>query len=309
MNAVGNVTFPWAVNGYTTFNGGGVYGSTQAGGSNFSSIEGSYQSTGAGAGVFGNYTGAGTGAVNPTGVIGDSDPTTSGNGRIGVRGSYDGAAHFGMGVIGIGFGGGIPGGNFDFGVVGWRANNANYSGYFNGNHVIANGTKTASVGTSIGNQLLYVNESPEVWFEDFGTATLVNGEVTVNLDPLFLETVFIDDKHPMHVFVQVQGECNDIYVIPGSTSFYVKEKDGGKSNVKFSYRLVAKRLHYQDHRFGNDPVWGAGDTRKYNQYATPQPLDFYENVEFQKQQKLNWTPPPMPPGFNFPEAPIMKPKK
>ncbi len=248
MGAVGNASFPWAVNGYTDQAGSGIYGSVTAGSSAYSAIEGAYVGTGAGAGVFGNYTGTAAGTTTPTGLNGYSNPSVNGNVRIGVRGSY-GTTQFGIGVIGIGFGGGIPTGNNDIAVVGWRANNQNYSGYFNGNHVIANGTKSASVGTSQGNQLLYVTESPEVWFEDIGNATLVNGKATVEIDPLFLETILVDDEHPMEVFIQVQGECNDVYVIPGTTSFQVIEKQGGVSNVKFSYRVMAKRLHFADHRF------------------------------------------------------------
>jgi hypothetical protein len=319
MNGVANNTFPWAVNGYTSFNGGGVYGSVQAGTTNFSAIEGAYvgtgngsgvygnyQSTGLGAGVTGSYIGSATGNTTPTGVVGYSDPSLTGNARIGVMGDYDDVVHFGIGVIGLSLGGAIPAGNLDIGVVGWRTNNANYSGYFNGNHVIANGTKSASVGTSKGNQLLYVTESPEVWFEDIGTGELVNGKATINLDPLFLETVQIDEAHPMQVFIQVQGECNDVYVVPGTTSFDVVEKNGGSSNVKFSYRIMAKRLHFADHRFGSDPVWGPGDTRKYNSDATPRPIDYYEGIRLDEQEKANPVTPNYPPTIKFAEAPAMQ---
>jgi len=216
-------------------------------------------------------------------------------------GQYSGSGTaFGIGVHGIGFGGGIITGNNDVAVVGWRANNANYSGYFNGNHVIANGTKSASVPTSKGNQLLYCMESPEVWFEDFGTAQLQNGEAEVKLDEMYLETVLIDDEHPMHVFVQVQGECNDVYVIPNKTGFTVKEKQGGRSNVKFSYRLVAKRLHFPDHRFGNDPVWGEGDTRQYSERAPKRAVDYNEQVKQDLEAKRNWKPTPSP-AVTYPE--------
>ncbi len=246
-------------------------------------------------GVTGQYTGSGTGVK--IGVKGYSGGT--GNQNIGVYGTYNGVSYWGLGLVGIAAGGGIPTGNNDIAVVGWRANNSNYSGYFNGNHVIVNGTKSASVGTSKGNQLLYVTETPGVWFEDIGSAQLVNGKAVVNLDPLFLETVFIDSDHPMQVFVQEQGECNDLYVIPGTTSFEVIEKQGGISNIRFSYRIMAKRLHFQDHRFGCDPVWGSGDTRKYSQYATPPPVDYDANVKFQEEQKRNWKPTPMPDGFSY----------
>ncbi|MBX7243223.1 MAG: hypothetical protein K1X92_15870 [Bacteroidia bacterium] len=226
---------------------------------------------------------------------------------MGVLGNYNGAA-FGIGAYGIGFGGGIIAGNFDIGVVGWRANNSNYSGYFNGNHVIANGTKTASVPTSKGNQLLYVMESPEVWFEDFGTANLVNGVAKVKLDEMFLETVLIDEEHPIHVFVQVNGECEDVYVVKGMDGFTVKEKNNGKSNVEFSYRIVAKRLHFPDHRFGNDPVWGPGDTHKYSQRAPKRPIDYDEMVKQDMEAKKNWKPTPMPEGFQYLNTPDYKPE-
>lgn len=57
MNAVGNVTFPWAINGYVPAgaNGGGVYGAVQAGNTTvFGAIQGEYSGTSAsGAGVRG----------------------------------------------------------------------------------------------------------------------------------------------------------------------------------------------------------------------------------------------------------------
>jgi hypothetical protein len=106
----------------------------------------------------------------------------------------------------------------------------------------------------------------------------------------------------MHVFVQVQGDCEDVYVIPGKTGFTVKEKNGGASNVRFSYRLVAKRLHFPDHRFGNDPVWGPGDTRQYSERAAKRPLDYNEMVKQDEEAKKNWKPTPSP-AINYPDAP------
>ena len=246
-------------------------------------------------GLFGAYNGT---TALCFGVQGYNGRAT-GNQNIGVVGMYNGASAFGIGVYGIGAGGGYIVGNNDVAVVGWRANNANYSGYFNGNHAIANGTKSASVPTTRGNQLLYCMESPEVWFEDFGTATLVNGQIHVELDDLFRQTTVIDDAHPMHVFVQAQGECNDLYVVPGTSGFTVKEKNGGQSNVRFSYRVVAKRVHFQDHRFGNDPVWGPGDTREFSQYAEPPALDYHERVAQVERHKREWKPTPMPAGFVY----------
>ncbi len=313
FNGVATATLPFAVNGYTAQNGSGIWGETLAAGtSGFSSIQGVYGGTGVGSGVFGNYAGtnisntrAGVqGIINSTStatggaaVLGNNQ-ANSGNQHMGVLGLYNGAA-FGIGVYGIGFGGGLITGNNDIAVVGWRANNVNYSGYFNGNHVIANGTKSASVGTSKGNQLLYVTETPEVWFEDIGGGQLQNGSVHISLDDMYLETIFVDETHPMRIFLQEEGESNGLIVIKDADNkgFTVKEKNGGTSNISFSYRIMAKRLHFQDHRFGNDPVWGAGDTRKYNQYAPPPPVDYETNKRFQEEQKKNYKPTPMPEGF------------
>lgn len=307
----GTATNTFGINGYTALDGSGTWGEVLVGSAtNYSAVQGVYGGSGVGSGAFGNYAGTNASALRAgvagvltapaaagagVGVYG-ANQITSGNQRMGVYGTYNGLA-YGLAVVGIGFGGGIPAGNNDIAVVGWRANNQNYSGYFNGNHVIANGTKSASVGTSKGNQLLYCTETPEVWFEDIGSGQLVNGEVTITLDPIYIETIVVDEKHPMHVFIQMEGESNEVYVIPGTTSFTVKERDHGTSNAKFSYRIMAKRLNFQDHRFGNDPLWGPGDTRQYSQYATPPPVDYNENVKFQEEQKKNYKPTPMPQGF------------
>ena len=313
MAGVATATLTFAVNGYSSQNGSGTWGEVMAASTTaFSAVQGVYGGTGAGAGVLGNYNGTNTSntrsgvngvcstpaaAAGGAGTVG-YNAIASGAQRMGVLGYYNGTS-FGLGVVGIGFGGGIMAGNNDVAVVGWRQNNANYSGYFNGNHVIANGTKSASVPTTKGNQLLYVTEAPEVWFEDLGGGKLVNGEVTIHLDPLFLETVVIDADHPMRVFVQMEGESQEVYVTKGTTSFVVKERNGGNSNAEFSYRIMAKRVHFQDHRFGNDPVWGPGDTRQYSQYATPPAIDYNENVKLQEAQRANWKQTPMPEGFIY----------
>ena len=85
------------------------------------------------------------------------------------------------------------------------------------------GTKTAIVPTSQGQRELYSQESPEVWFEDFGEGQLTGGLAHIELDPLFLETVTIDDKHPMKVFIQLNDDCNGVYVQRQATGFTVTE--------------------------------------------------------------------------------------
>ncbi len=114
---------------------------------------------------------------------------------------------------------------------------------------MATGTKNAVVDTtSYGKRFTYAQESSEVWFEDFGSGQLVAGETTVELDPVFLETVTIDDTHPIKVFVTLTDDCSGVYVSKDATSFTVHELGGGTSNATFDWRAVAKRKGFEDMR-------------------------------------------------------------
>jgi len=84
--------------------------------------------------------------------------------------------------------------------------------------------------------------APESLFQDYGTGTLVNGRATITIDPLLSEHILVDKKHPLKVFVQLEGDCNGVYVTNKSaTGFEVVELANGTSNVAFSYSIVASR--------------------------------------------------------------------
>jgi hypothetical protein len=140
-----------------------------------------------------------------------------------------------------------PSGTIGYLYVRNNAGSAVWSVRENGNTWSA-GTKAALVDTEeYGERMLYAMESPEVWFEDFGTAQLVNGQVTVTIEPLFLQT--INAEVPYHVFVTPLGDCNGLYVTnKTATSFEVRELGGGTANIGFDYRIVAKRLGFEDLR-------------------------------------------------------------
>ncbi len=194
--------------------------------------------------------------------------SSGGNNEIGVLGDY---GLWGAGVFGKG-----PNGNFsdmvsliDHGVFGTVGNtlagtgvygkNTNltvgsaYGMYCNGNFAVT-GAKSASVPTTQGNQLVYCTESPELWFEDLGFGTLASGSVHIRLDDMFQETVYIDNTHKIHVFVQEEGDSNGLFVTMDADNkgFTVKEKQNGRSNNSFSYRVLAKRRFFQNQRFGVD---------------------------------------------------------
>ncbi|MBC8232927.1 hypothetical protein H8E77_25575 [bacterium] len=135
------------------------------------------------------------------------------------------------------------------GVMGYCHSPSGYAVYSDGNFAVAPGyTKSAIVQTSQGNAKMYSQESPENWFEDFGEGQLVNGRAHIELDPLFLETVTINSQHPMKVFVQLNDDCNGVFVTRGNTGFDVIELQKGQSNAHFTYRVVAKRKGFEDKR-------------------------------------------------------------
>jgi len=120
---------------------------------------------------------------------------------------------------------------------------------WNGNFKVWSGTKNAVVETeNYGMRLMHAMESTEVWFEDFGSGQLENGVTTIHLDPIFLETVTIDEDHTMKVFVSLTADCNGVYVLKGLHSFQVIELNGGMSNAAFDYKIIAKRKGYEDER-------------------------------------------------------------
>src|SRR6185369_1567686 len=65
LNGVSNASFPWATNGYSSFNGSGVYGSIMGGTTVFAGVQGENNSTSLGAinasGVRGMYAGSSSG--------------------------------------------------------------------------------------------------------------------------------------------------------------------------------------------------------------------------------------------------------
>jgi hypothetical protein len=91
---------------------------------------------------------------------------------------------------------------------------------------------------------MYAMQSPEVWFEDFGSATLHNGSAHISLEPLFGGTVNSGVEY--HVFLTPKGECEGLYVTnEGPGGFDVRELRHGKSAAGFDYRIVAKRKGYE----------------------------------------------------------------
>jgi hypothetical protein len=177
------------------------------------------------------------------GVVGTTTSST-GAGVHGYTGSSTGLGVYGWhtSISGVGYG-----------VIGRSSSATGYGVYSNGNFAVVNGSKTAIVPTSQGDRKLYAQESPEVWFEDFGEGRLAGGTAQINLDPLFLETVTVNEQQPLKVFIQLKDDCNGVYVRPQSNCFEVKELRGGNSSASFTYRVVAKRKGFESARLEAAP--------------------------------------------------------
>jgi hypothetical protein len=192
-----------------------------------------------------SYASGATAFLNATyGVYGESY-------QIGDGAGYGG--YFIAGGAGTGMGGdvGVYGEvltNSGIGVEGRASGTGSYAMVSTGDF-LCTGAKSAAVKVVKDDwRLVYCQESPEIWFEDFGEGYLHNGRAHVELEPVFLRTVTISEDHPMKVFVQLDDDCNGVYVKRGQTGFDVIELNNGASSASFTYRVVAKRQGYEDVR-------------------------------------------------------------
>jgi hypothetical protein len=230
-----------AVNGFaagTTGNAYGVFGNTLTTGFGAGAFGVASAATGNGFGVFGEanspngnamFGHAASATGFPTAMVGFLDSTQGG-----VAGQF--VAHGGSGLILQGLSG--PNFNQVFSL------DANGNLHISGN-LIVDGTKSSTAQVQNGRQVaLYAVESPENWFEDFGSGQLNSGVVWVSLDASFGEAT--NAAAGYHVFLTAAGESNGLYVSRKTAAgFEVREQGGGSANIGFDYRVVAKRRGYE----------------------------------------------------------------
>ncbi len=200
----------------------------------YTGVEGRSVSGNGGTGVYGNG--------GQSGVAGSNYLVTSSD-KFGVKGhSIDGTgASYGV----YGYAGSTQG--TLYGVYGKAATNApGYGVYFSGG-LGGTGTKNAIVKTEDGPKLVYCQESPESWFEDFGSSIIKNGKARVSVAEDFHQTVTISSKHPYKVFITPNARIGDWWVEKEDNYFilYAPEAEDGAA---FDYRLVAKRKGFEDQR-------------------------------------------------------------
>jgi len=153
------------------------------------------------------------------------------------------------------YSGGVNNGSFAY--AGARHDGTNYK-------IIGNGVVSTVVEDAEGNSdrlIMFAPEAPEVLFEDYGTGQLINGEAQITIDPIFSQNIQVDKKHPLKVFIQLEGDCNGVYVTNKSANgFTVKELQKGKANVSFSWHIVANR---------KDEISNTGERSEYSDLRFP----------------------------------------
>ena len=94
--------------------------------------------------------------------------------------------------------------------------------------------------------VMHAPETPEMHFIDYGVGKLVNGKAYIQIDPILSKNIEVSEKHPLKVFVQLEGDCKGVYVTNKSANgFEVIELQGGTTNVEFSYQIVANAADMQ----------------------------------------------------------------
>jgi hypothetical protein len=260
----------WGVANATSGSAVGVEGDTYSTANNSYGVLGtSNNSYGSAIGVYGFGTGGGspgvfgqngtesgvasyfTGRYGP-GVWGDGGTTSA---QLGVLGTVDdGNAGYFENNSGTGYA-----------TLFALADNSNSFSFFaenlatssscnidSGGNINCTGSKNAIVPIDGGNRIVAMSaiESPKNWFEDFGSAQLVNGLAVVTLDADFIQTVNTSQEY--QVFLTPYGDCKGLYVSNRTgSSFEVHELGGGNASLSFGYRITALRKKYESIRFAD----------------------------------------------------------
>lgn len=198
-------------------------------------------------------------------VFGYSDRgTTAGNPGYTIGGNFIADAQFqdSYGVGGISYsnaltaGGYFEGNNFAgvnqaYAYVGGRIAGVNRK-------ITGTGTVAEIIPTeNHGRVTLVCAESPEYWYQDYGTVEMINGKAHVDLDPILADIIIVDAENPIRTFFTPQDMLyfNGAAVVNQTpTGFDIVELNGGTNSGKIQYQIVVKpKTNYGEGRFSQAP--------------------------------------------------------
>ncbi|MCK5832149.1 hypothetical protein KAH81_00600 [bacterium] len=141
-----------------------------------------------------------------------------------------------------------------YGVYGYAFSGATtYYGVYYSGGLGGTGTKSAIVRTEDGPKTVYCQESPGNWFEDFGSGVISGGHVHIEIAADYLQTVTVNEEHPMKIFIQMENTSIDYKLIKNQTGFDIEVIGSATGDVAFDYRVAAKRRGYEDLRLKPAP--------------------------------------------------------
>ncbi|MBK6627647.1 MAG: hypothetical protein IPJ87_10465 [Flavobacteriales bacterium] len=123
-------------------------------------------------------------------------------------------------------------------------------------------TGTAAVSEIIptadhGRIMLTCPESPEYWYQDYGTVQLVNGQAHVDLDPILADIIMVTSEYPVRVFctpVDMPAFNGVAQMNRTATGFDLVELNGGTHSGTLDYQIVVKpKTGFGEGRFPQAP--------------------------------------------------------
>ncbi len=253
-----------------------------------------------------NYVQNGSATVNPSANYNQLNvtSTTLGGTQIALRGFNNRAATGGNPGFSVGVQGLANSQNQDaFGVQGLAYSNTNTraGGYFEALNYAGTSQAFAYVGTSVGGVnrkitgtnsvseivptanhgrvMLTCPESPEYWYQDYGTVEMVNGRAHVDLDPILADIVVVDADNPLRAFFTPYNmlNFNGAAIVNATPSgFDIVELNGGNHNGTLHYQLVVKpKTNFGEGRFPQapGPAYLKSDKEPTTAKAKNQPSD------------------------------------
>lgn len=125
-------------------------------------------------------------------------------------------------------------------------------------------------------------ESPEYWYQDYGSVKLVNGKAHVEIDPILQDIIVVNEENPIRVFCTPVDmlEFNGVAIInKTSTGFDIVEMNKGTHNGSIDYQIIVKpKTNYGEGRFPYAPPPAFIKSADEPQAAKTKNIPSYENV-------------------------------
>ena len=100
-------------------------------------------------------------------------------------------------------------------------------------------------------------ESPEYWYQDYGTVEMINGKAHVDLDEILADIIVVDENNPIRTFFTPQDMLyfNGAAVVNQTkTGFDIVELNGGSHSGKIQYQIIVKpKTSFGEGRFAQAP--------------------------------------------------------